>query len=269
MVKTFAPASVSEALDILNNNSVTIYAGGTDLMVSNQADTPFMFIGKIPELKKVYDDEEYIYIGSAVTFAEGLENEMVPALMREAISHIASPAIRNVGTFGGNICNGAGKADSVVVDFVFDAKLKLESVQGTRIVDVASFCKGRKLVDLCPNELLTYIMLPKRKMDYKYYFEKVSTRNALAISNISFAAMWKMDGGVLNDIAIGIGAAGDTVMRCGDIEQLMIGNTGDEVREKSQKLIDAFKERMYFPLDRTSINYRKIVCSNLIELILT
>ena len=45
---------------------------------------------------------------AAVTYTEALASPVVPQLMKEAISRIAAPAIRNAGTFGGNLGNGAG-----------------------------------------------------------------------------------------------------------------------------------------------------------------
>lgn len=269
MVKSYSPTSLAEALQIRASQNVVPIAGGTDLMIGNVNNTACLFIGKLPELKAITEDDEYVYIGACVTFAEALRSPLTPPLTKEAISKIASPAIRNVGTFGGNICNGAGKADSVVSDFVYSAKVRLESVNGVRIMDASDFSLGRKKVALKDNELMTAIMFPKSKIAYDYYFEKVSTRNALAISNVSFGAIWQIEEGIVKDIAIAIGAAGDTVLRCVDIEEKMKGKTIKEVEEERLALIKMYNERMYFPLDRTSQNYRVQVCSNLIGHILS
>ena len=74
--------------------------------------------------------------------------------MKEAISSIASPAIRNLGTMGGNIGNGSSKGDSVLVLFVADAKLRIVSLRGERIIDIDKFYLGRKKLDLREDEII-------------------------------------------------------------------------------------------------------------------
>ena len=160
MVNGFAPKTLAEALAILDAHDVVPYAGGTDLMVENRSDVRYVFIGKLSELKRISVDEEYVRIGAGVTFTQALESELVPPLMKEAVSRIAAPAIRNAGTFGGNLGNGSAKADSVLIEFVSDAKLRLVSLHGERIVDVDKFYIGRKKLDLQKGELIAEILLP-------------------------------------------------------------------------------------------------------------
>ena len=148
MVNGRSAASLQEALKIRANEKVVPYAGGTDLMVENRKDVTYLFLGKVPELRQITADDEYVRIGAAVTFTEALESPLVPALMKEAVAKIAAPAIRNAGTFGGNLGNGSAKADSVLIEFVSDAKLRLVSVRGERVVDVDAFYLGRKKLDL-------------------------------------------------------------------------------------------------------------------------
>ena len=165
MVNGRSAASLQEALKIRANEKVVPYAGGTDLMVENRKDVTYLFLGKVPELRQITADDEYVRIGAAVTFTEALESPLVPALMKEAVAKIAAPAIRNAGTFGGNLGNGSAKADSVLIEFVSDAKLRLVSVRGERVVDVDAFYLGRKKLDLMEDELIAEIWLPKESED--------------------------------------------------------------------------------------------------------
>ncbi len=190
MVNGYAAESLQQALDILVNTDAVPYAGGTDLMVENRPDVKYLFLKKIPELRAITVDEQYVHIGAAVTFTEAIANPDVPKLMKEAITLIGSPAIRNAGTFGGNIGNGSDKADSVLIEFAADAKICLVSQAGERLVDVAHFYLGRKKLDLHPGELIKEILLPRYGLE-QYTYQKVGGRKALAITFVSFAGVFQ------------------------------------------------------------------------------
>lgn len=269
MVSSFYPASVREALCVLAETDALPYAGGSDINVSPAADRPLMFIGSIPELKRIYVSEGCTHVGACVTFSEGLASPLLPPLMKLAAAATSSPAVRNVGTFGGNLANGAGKADSVVTEFALDAVLEISSISGTRRIPVEQFYFGRKNVDLRPGELITEILIPLKDYGDSIFFEKVAQRHSLAISNVTAAAVWESAGDRLRSLSLAIGAAGDTVMRCRDIEAEIAGRSFSEIREFNEKYIAEYRERMQFPLDRTGVNYRKQVCCNIIEYIVS
>ena len=104
MVNGYTAASLQEALELRKAHPEAVpYAGGTDLMVENRPGVTYLFLNKVPELKTIAEDDQYVRIGAGVTFTEALADERVPRLMKEAVSRIAAPAIRNAGTFGGNL----------------------------------------------------------------------------------------------------------------------------------------------------------------------
>ena len=264
MVNGYIASALREALEIRAAEQVVPYAGGTDLMVENRRDAVYLFIGKLPELRCVTTDYNYVRIGAAVTFTEALADPQVPALMKEAVSRIAAPAIRNAGTFGGNLGNGSAKADSVLVEFAADAKLRLVSLRGERIVDVDAFYLGRKKLDLASDELIAEILLPRRGLE-RYSYEKVGGRNALAISRVSFAGVFAEEDGVITNIAAAFGAVADTVLRYKDAEALLLGRTVDEAKELRAEYLAAYAERMVLTQGRVSAAYRKNVCMRLLS----
>ncbi|MCR5661193.1 MAG: FAD binding domain-containing protein [bacterium] len=262
MVNGFVPKNLAEALSLLNEHDLVPYAGGTDLMVVNKP-AQYLFIAKLPELRQITEDDEYIRIGSAVTFTEALASPLVPQLMKEAVSRIAAPAIRNAGTFGGNLGNGSAKADSVLIEFVTGAKLRIVSKDGDRLVDVEKFYKGRKNIDLAKNELIAEVLLPKTGLD-NYYYEKVGGREALAISRVSFAGLIDIKDGRIASIAAAFGAVADTVLRYRDIEAMLTGKTIEEAKALRADFIKAYADRMVLTRGRVSAEYRKAVCMNLL-----
>lgn len=268
MVNGYAAASLHEALEIRSQYDAVPYAGGTDLMVQNRPGQEYLFLGKVPELKRITVDGEYVRIGAAVTFTEALADERVPQLMKEAVSRIAAPAIRNAGTFGGNLGNGSAKADSVLIEFAADAKLRLVSLGGGRVISVDKFYRGRKELDLNGDELIAEILLPKAGLE-QYVYQKVGGRNALAISRVSFAGVFAQEDGRITNIAAAFGAVADTVLRYKDIEQMLIGKTIEEARTLKADYLSAYSARMTLTQGRVSAEYRKAVCMNLLGDFLT
>ena len=265
MVNGYRPSTLQETIKIKSNTRVVPYAGGTDVMVRRPEGVPFLFLNDIDELKQIRDDGEYIRIGAAVTFTEGLKSELVPPLMKEAVSRIAAPAIRNAGTFGGNLGNGSDKADSVLAGLALDGKVRLASVSGERILAIDEFAVRRGVTALRDDELIIELLLPKDKCALPYYYKKIGGRNALAISRVAFAGAYAVRDGVIEDFTAAVIGGGTTARRCRDIETTIIGRTVDEVKANAQAYVDAYAGELTFSRGRVSAEYRRTVIMNLIR----
>lgn len=263
MVNGYKPTSLQEALAIRAREQVVPYAGGTDVMVKKPEGVPFLFLNDIDEIKKITDDGEYIRIGAAVTFTQALGSELVPPLMKEAVSRIAAPAIRNAGTFGGNLGNGSDKADSVLAGFALGARVRLVSEKGERTVPFDDFCVRRGVTNLGGDELIAEILLPKATCDLPYYYKKIGGRNALAISRVAIAGTYKAEDGVLKGISVTVIGEG-AFKRYRDVESELVGKPLDEIRANADAYAQGFVEKMTFTRGRVSAEYRRTVVTNLI-----
>ena len=85
-------------------------------------------------------------------------NENIYALAEAAVS-MGGPQVRNVATIGGNVCNGAVSADSASTLFALNAKLKLETSEGVRVIPIEDFYLGPGRVAINKNEILTEIII--------------------------------------------------------------------------------------------------------------
>ncbi|SBV94643.1 FAD binding domain in molybdopterin dehydrogenase [uncultured Eubacteriales bacterium] len=264
MVNGYAPVSLSEALELLAAHTPTPYAGGTDLMIEEERECDYLFLHKIPELKQVTQDEQYLRFGAGCTFTELLEHELTPALLKEALALIAAPAIRNEGTIGGNIGNGSAKADSALIFFVTDSKLRLVSSKGERIVSIKSFYKGRKRLDLAKDELIAEVLMPKKWLG-SYCYQKVGARKALAISRLSFAGLMTVEDGKIAHCATAFGAVSDVIIRREDIDAMLIGKTVEEAKAEKAAYLKAFDDAIVPIRGRVSQEYRKSVCMSLLS----
>lgn len=264
MVNGYVAASLAEALKIRNEEQVIPYGGGTDLMIHPQQEKPYLFLHKVKEMRQITEDEKYIRIGASCTFTEVIASELVPQLLKEAVTRIAAPAIRNVGTMGGNIGNGSAKADTVLIEFVTDAKIVLASAAGERVVEIADFYKGRKQLDLAENELIREILIPKHGLE-NYGYQKVGARNALAISRVSFAGVIEMEGEIIKHIAVAFGSIEDTVTRHKELEKMLEGKTLEEAKQVKEEFLAAYDNAIHPIRGRVSSEYRKTVCMNLLK----
>lgn len=264
MVNGYKPSSLQEAVEIKSRTNAIPYAGGTDLMVKNIPGAVYLFVNDIDEIKKITEDDEYIRIGAAVTFTEALACDLVPPLMKEAVTKIAAPAIRNAGTFGGNLGNGSDKADSVLAGFALDARVRLVSAGGERIIPFDDFCVKRGVTNIADDELIAEILLPKDKCALPYYYKKIGGRSALAISRVAFAGVYDIRDGVIGSFSVTVIGEGKFT-RYRDIEATLIGKSVDEVKANADAYAAKFIEKMTFIRGRVSVEYRRTVVTNLLK----
>ena len=264
MVNGYKPRTLQEAVEIRSRTHATPYAGGTDLMVKNRPGAVYLFLNDIEELKQITEDDEYIRIGAAATFTQALACDWVPPLMKEAVSRIAAPAIRNAGTFGGNLGNGSDKADSVLAGFALDGRVRLVSANGERIIPFDDFCVKRGVTNLKDDELIAEILLPKEKCALPYDYQKIGGRNALAISRVAFAGVYDVRDGIIQGLSVSVIGEGK-FCRYRDVEQTLIGKTVEEVKANADAYVDRFIEKMTFTRGRVSAEYRKTVVTNLLR----
>jgi len=271
MVNVLRPKHLQEALSLISQKHLTIYSGGTDLMIRYQATSgtlprflnDVLCIGHLEELRSIEIDPEWIKIGSAVTLSEILEHEAIPEMIKLPLREIGSLAIRNVGTIGGNICNASPAGDSLTMLYALEAEVVIASQgKGESRMPIGDFILGPKRNILHPDELLVRIEIPRGSMDLIYY-RKIGARTANAISKLSFYGVAKHDGDTLRDIRIAFGAVGPTVVRSKSNECELIRKERSERVELGLKVY----EPLIKPIDdvRSSQTYRKEVALNLLK----
>lgn len=269
MVSHYTPKNLNDALKAIHEEEFLPYAGGTDINSSGMEDCNLIFIGKLPEIRKIELKGDNISIGAGVTYKEAENSEIVPEILKTAIQRVASPAVRNLGTFGGNFANGSGKADCALVNMVLDAKLHICSLEGERFVEAKNFYRGVRNVNLSRDELITEILIPNRDYYINYFYDKISVRRSLAISNITIASVWETHNNRINELSIGIGSATDYPQRCTDVESVLKGKTFEEIEESSDDILGKYITELNLHPDRTCIDYRRQVCFRIINHLIT
>lgn len=273
MVEGYSPNTFEQALTILNEKDVIIYAGGTDLMVKNKNvasllpkfTKDLLYIGDLNELKEIREEDNTIKIGAACTLSSLLRVDSVPEVLKEAIRNIASPAIRNIGTIGGNICNASPAGDTLPILYALEAKLKLASITSSREVNINDFILGPGKSILKNNEILESILIEKANFN-KVYYQKVGARKASAISKISFVALAEVIEEKIIDIRIAIGSVGPKIVRVKTAEDILIGRELKDIENIISEITKIYSENVNPISDqRSTAIYRKTVALRLIQ----
>ncbi|QCX33632.1 xanthine dehydrogenase family protein subunit M [Caloramator sp. E03] len=266
MVKAYKPSCLKDALEIINNKKCLLFAGGTDIMIKKKsfysAEYNFenvLFLHSIDELKGIVSENSYIKIGSCCTLSYIVQSKLIPKTFKDVVESMASPAIRNVATIGGNICNASPAGDTLPYLYAVNAILTLESLSGKREVYIGDFIKGPKIIDIKNDEILTEVKIPVEDFDISI-FKKVGTRKSTALSKVSFVGLAKKKN--LKDIRIAFGAVGPTVVRSREIEEKIINMDIKDIH----KIIDMYSN-IITPIDdqRSTSLYRKEVSLRLLE----
>ncbi len=190
------PSSLAELLELKAKlgKDAAILAGGTDLLVDMKMGVkrpPHVIdIKSIKELHVLeYKEGSGLIIGPTVTLREletnSLLKEKYPVLW-DAVRKIADVALRERATLAGNIANASPAADSAPALLVYDAKVELTSVNGSRLVPLREFFTGVKKTVMKENEVITKIMVPEPPAGAKgEYFKAARSAEDLALVGIA------------------------------------------------------------------------------------
>jgi CO/xanthine dehydrogenase FAD-binding subunit len=277
VVRSYCPVTLEEALLIRLDESVIPYAGGTDLIAARRRGTgllprfqrPVLFIGHLSECRGISDEQGLLKIGGATTMSEVLEDVRVPDLLRQAAEAMASPAVRNVATLGGNICHASPAGDTLPPLYLWDATVTLQSVLGERDLKLAEFIVGPGRTDLRDDEILTTINIPECAATATWY-HKVATRRSSALAKISLAAQATVRDGVLDDLRLAVGAVAPMVVRSRTVEEFLIGRTKTDLRQSWPEIMKEYDD-LLAPIDdqRSTAAYRRKTTLRLIRYFLT
>lgn len=273
MVKKCIATSLNEALLFLKDGEATIVSGGTDVMVQRRNvagelplhDKNVLYLKNVKELYYIKEDSDELHIGAETSMSDIIADKRVPKILRECLQEIASVNIRNSATLAGNIANASPAGDSIVIDNLLDAKLKLSSVRGSRFVDAKDFVIGVRKTILEKDELIEEIIFPK--YDYNHlYWKKVGSRKADSIAKLSFAAAYKLNKNKIEKMRLVFGSVSIKPAQNKSLEDEFIGLSVDELKAKIPYFVDSYRQ-VISPIDdqRSTKKYREIVAMNLLR----
>lgn len=242
----YEAASVEDAVRLRTEHpEAVIISGGSDVLISIRAGglagCDLISIFGLDEIRGVsLDDDGSIRIGAVTSFTEieqdPLIRELIPVL-GEAAGTVGGPQVRNIGTIGGNTCNGVTSADTASTLLAHDAVMELTGPEGVRLVPLVDFYLGAKKVDIRPGEIATAVLIrPESYRGYHGSYIKYAMRDAMdiATSGCSVNVKLSADKKTIEDARISYGVAGPVPLRTRSAEEAVRG------KEVSADTIESF-----------------------------
>ena len=214
------PSTQEEALALLTQykQDAMIVAGGTDAVLrltqKKTAPAVILSLDAIPERHEISASDDTVRLASGVTYNELLASDVLRLYrgLREAVLHLASPAIRAVATPVGNICTAAPAADCTTMLFALGASAVLASNRGERRVPLDAFFVSTYKTIRESDELVTAIEIPALRPGEGTGYCRLSRRKAQDIGKILIGCRVRLDGERIAEVSLSLGALNPTVV---------------------------------------------------------
>lgn len=253
----YEAASIADAIRLLAEHpQARVIAGGSDVLVQMRegrlAGKELVSIYKLDEMRGVLLEKDGgIRIGSLTSFSHITRDPVIQSrinVLGEAVDMVGGPQIRNIGTIGGNTCNGVTSADSASTLFAWDAVVEITGPEGVRRVSIEDFYLKAGTVDLRPGELQTAIIIPAPAYEGYYgRYIKYAMRNAMDIAATGCSVNVKLsaDKARMEDVRIAYGVAGPVPMRARSAEKRAKGRpvSRDEIKAFAKTVLEDINPR--------------------------
>jgi CO/xanthine dehydrogenase FAD-binding subunit len=224
-VKTFATSG--EAAAALSSERDARYLGGGTLVMRalNEGDLSVSTVVRATDraLRHVDIASSRITIGAGVTFARVLaEREL--GFLHPVAGSIGGPAVRNMGTIGGNLFAPTPFGDFAVAMLALDATVSVQGGYGPRDVPVEEFLAGR---DRLPGALVLSISCQRPSGADAFRYRKIARIKPKGGSVVTLAAYLPTSGGRIVGARIALGAMAATQVRAKAAERALEGRVLD------------------------------------------
>ena len=272
-VEYLTPKTIEEAcsLALKYKEQAKIIAGGTDLLIrmKHKEVLPKYIInvrGILGHDYIIHNEKEGLRIGALAT----IHSIEVSPLLREkfsilaqAASKLGSAQIRKQATIAGNLVNAAPSAETAPPLIVLEAKTKIIGADGERTIPVESFFIGPGQTVLKPDEILVEVQVPNLPPRSGGVYLKHAVRKAMDLAIVGVAVIVTVDGDVLSDVKIALGAVAPTPIRVKRAEEILKGKkiSDDLLQKAGQTASDESS-----PIDdiRSSADYRRKIIKVLV-----
>ncbi len=212
-------SSVEEAVAFLADlgEDAKVLAGGQSLVVLINMGlvrpAALVDVDRLPGLDDVHRSDAGLRIGALVRHAR---LERYPGdlggfqVLRRTAPLIAFPAIRERGTFGGNLAHADPTGEWCVLARLLDAEVVAEGPRGRRTIPAADFFRGPLTTALGPDELLVEVAFPREPGGA--HLVEVEARHPDYVTIIAAAALDLEDGRVRRP-RIALGGVGGEPLR--------------------------------------------------------
>jgi CO/xanthine dehydrogenase FAD-binding subunit len=224
-VRTFA--SSGEAAAALSSDRGARYLGGGTLVMRalNEGDVSIATVVRASDraLTRIDATGSRITIGAGVTFARILAERDLAFLHAPARS-IGGPAVRNMGTVGGNLFAPSPYGDFTVALLALDATVAVQGGLGSREVAIEEFLQSRERQ---PGTLVLSISCQKPGSADAFRYRKIARIKPKGGAVITLAAHLPMSSGRIVGARIALGSMAPTQIRARAAERALEGRSLD------------------------------------------
>jgi carbon-monoxide dehydrogenase medium subunit len=222
-----APATLQEALSLIQDGERKILAGGMSLVplmkLRLAAPGEVVDLGRVPGLGGIAESNGIVTIGAMTTHHEVESSPVIRArcpLLGETASHIGDVQVRNMGTIGGSVAHADPAADYPAALVALEAKFRLVSATSDRIVAASEFFLDAFTTALEPGEIVLEVQAPVEDASEGHRYEKVA-HPASGFAVVGVAARIKKSGGRITMARIGVTGMGPKAFRARKAEELL------------------------------------------------
>jgi carbon-monoxide dehydrogenase medium subunit len=236
----FNPKTLEEALKLLakyGEEECKVIAGGQSLtiLLKQRLLTPQYLI----DIKNVsgmdyikFDEKEGLKIGALATHRAIEKSPVIISkfgILSEMEENLSSVETRNWGTIGGNVAHGDTAGDPVPTLIALNAKVKMASAKGERVIELEDFTTDYFETELGHDELLTEIQVPVMPPHTGAKYTKFSQITGdHATASVGMLITLDNDKATCKDVRIALGAVSPAPMRAKKAEEILKGKKIDE-----------------------------------------
>ena len=221
--------SVSNALELLaaHGDRAKVLSGGQSLMpaMNLRLISPDLIvdIGDLAELRGIAVKDGVLSIRALTRHVDLQRSPEIAArapLLRDAIGHVAHPAIRNRGTIGGSLAHADPASELPACMIALGATIVARGPAVERRIPAERFFTGIYETALSPQELLVAIELPVARKHSVHFFEEFARRHGdYAIVGLAAQAILNHD--QFADLRLAFFAVGERPVLTGAVRMLV------------------------------------------------
>jgi len=209
--------SVANALELLaaHGDKAKVLSGGQSLMpaMNLRLISPDILvdIGGLAELRGITVRAGVLVVGALTRHVDLLRSPEIALhapLLRDAVAHVAHPAIRNRGTIGGSLAHADPASELPACAIALDATIVVRGPTGERRIAATEFFKGIYETALSPDELLVAIEVPVAGQGSTFFFQEYARRHG-DYAVVGLAARAVVADGKFAGLRLGFFAVGD------------------------------------------------------------
>ena len=249
------PESLEDAIGVLEEHGedARILAGGQSLMATLNmrlsAPEVLVDIGRVAGLAGIETAGGALRIGAMTRHAEVEASALVRShapLIASAMPHIAHPAVRNRGTFGGSIALADPAAELPACALALGARMTIAGNGGTRTVEADAFFRGLYETALETGEVLTAIEVPGIAAGWTSGFMELARRHG-DYAIIGLAAHVEVDDGRFGQGRLVFFGAGERPVSAARSAALLEGERwsdalGERIADTLREELDPFED---------------------------